>query len=87
MVQRMKKSTLQVFPTTSLNTQLTLVRSCARDRQFDSDSDSDSEEGSLSQEDIDIDGAQYVTIVEAEAASEAHNRLASSIMFGDEILD
>ena len=85
MVQRMKKSTLQVFPTTSLNTQLTLVRSCARDRQFDSDSDS--EEGSLSQEDIDIDGAQYVTIVEAEAASEAHNRLASSIMFGDEILD
>ena len=59
-------------------------RSCARDRQFDSDSDS--EKGSLSQEDIDIDGAQYVTIDE-EAASEAHNRLASRIRLGDEILD
>ena len=58
-------------------------RSCARDRQFDSDS----EKGSLSQEDIDIDGAQYVTIDEAEAASEAHNRLASRIRLGDEILD
>lgn len=43
----------------------------------------------MSKEDIDMDGAQYVIIDEAEAetASEAQNRLASSIRLGDEILD
>ena len=38
-------------------------------------------------EDIDMDEAQYITMDEAEAASEAHNRLASGIRLGDEILD
>ena len=41
----------------------------------------------MSEEDVDMEGAQYVTVDEAEAASEANNRLVSSIRLGDEILD
>ena len=41
----------------------------------------------LYEEDIDMDGAQYITVDEAEVISEAHNRIASGISLGDEILD
>ena len=80
---------------TSDNTRVILVGTRSTERQFDSDDSSvtsESEpdrEGLLSEEeDVEMDGAQYFTAEEAEAAQEAQNRIQGlGIRLGEEIVD
>ena len=70
--EKVLRHTQKHIPNPSSNSQLTLIHSShAGERQFDSESDD--EVPLLEKEDIDIDRVQYITMDEAEAASEVHN--------------
>ena len=58
-------------------------RSHTKESKFDLDSEKDS----LLEEDINMYSVQYIIEKQAKGASETHNRLASDIRLGDEILN